>query len=138
MASETSELLAVAVGAAGFVEAFILAIVAVYEIAAMRGGFEGRDVVVALFARKGRVHLRMADKAVGHVGENAESSHVVRLFDPVVATGTGVCCVEMGRSAGVEILFAGDGGAEDGRDVAELGVELVVESIHLPFGGRFG
>jgi len=135
MTAEASKLAAVAVGAAGLDECVLHPVVLVEEIRTVVGGLEGGDVVVALLAGEGRVHFVVANQAVRHEGKDAGGQDIVRQLDTVMATGATVGCVQMSGRPGVEILLAGNGGAHQRHNAAKLDVQLVVEFVHLPFGG---
>ena len=92
---------------------------------------------MALLAGEGRIQFVVADKAVGHVGEDAGRAHVLGLLNPVVTGGAVIGCVEVRGGPRVEIPLAGDGRAQDWRNVAELRMNLMVEFVDLALGGRF-
>lgn len=108
----------------------------VNEVAAVVGGLQRGNVVVTFFAGEGRLHFVVANEAIGHGGVDAGCADIVGLFDAVVATGAVVFGVQMRGRLDGEVLFGRDGGAEDGSDVAEFGVELMVEVVD--FAGERG
>ena len=69
--------------------------------------------------------------------EDAGGRDILGLLDAVVARRATVGGVEMGWGAERQILPGGDRSAQNGRDVAELGVCLVVETVHFSRAGSF-
>lgn len=140
MATEAAEVAAVANGA-GFAFEFVFEPVVAIDVAGgVGGGHELGGFSVALLAGEGGIDLGMAGEAVGHVGEVGRLFSDSRaLLDALVAGGAGVFGIEVrsadgGFSLGSEPRAGGDGAAECGGEIAELGVDGMIELVDGALG----
>jgi len=114
--------------AAGFVQAEFAGSVVAEKAGDMAGGFERGVFGVAFFAAERVVDFGMADDAIGHFGHGGGADGV-GFRQAAMAGFAGVGGVEMAADfAGrLEVGLFVDGGGQEGRDVAHLQVQGVVE-----------
>ena len=128
MATQAAEVSAVADHAAGLVEVEFARGVVADEIGGMAGRFEIGVLGVAFLATKGVIDIAMADDAIGHFG-HIRRADLYRIGQSAVAGLAGIAGVEMTADVVGRLkvgLFV-DGGGQEGRDVAHLQVQGVVE-----------
>jgi len=93
------------------------------------GGLEGRSFCMTKFATKGRVDFVVADQAIGHL-RKVRFGEGCLLFHAAMTGAAGVGGVEMASDIAHrrEVSLRVDRGANNGRDIPERQVLLVIEA----------
>jgi len=136
VASEASEAFAVAGSTGGLVEIELAGSVTIEKVGGVIGGLEVKAGGVAFLATEGGFDFVVADKAIFHVGEVGFGERACGFAETAMAGLARVVGNEVGTKleqidavGRAEVGFAVDGVGNQGRDVAEAEVALVVEIL---------